>query len=126
MRPAERSSWSCTSRTANGKRSVIYVRDGASGADRPLLDKNALPPNVAIAYDAWSRSGRLWAYATATNGSDWLTWHVRDVATATDLPDVVRWSKYVGVAFNGDDGFYYSGYDAPADGRGESGAPNGL
>ena len=113
-----------TSRAANGKRNVIYVRDGESGPDRPLLDANQLAPNVAVAYVDWSRSGRLMAYATQTNGSDWLTWRVRDVATATDLPDVVRWGKYVDVAFNGNDGFYYSGYDAPADGRGENGAPN--
>jgi prolyl oligopeptidase len=108
--------WS-SSRRVPGKRNVIYVREGASGPDRPLLDTNELPSNVVVAYSAWSRSGRRFAYATETNGSDWLTWHVRDVATATDLPDVVRWGKYVEVAFAGDDGFYYSGYDAPADGR---------
>ncbi|MEA2718718.1 MAG: prolyl oligopeptidase [Candidatus Eremiobacteraeota bacterium] len=108
--------WSM-SRRAAGKRNVVFVRDGALQPDRPLLDANELPPNVTIAYVDWSRSGRLLAYATETNGSDWLTWHVRDVATATDRPDVVRWGKYVDVAFSGDDGFYYSGYDAPrADG----------
>jgi prolyl oligopeptidase len=98
------------------------VREGASGPDRPLLDMNELPPNVVLAYVDWSRSGRFFAYATETNGADWLTWRVRDVATATDLPDVVRWSKYDDVEFAGDDGFYYSGYDAPADGRGIDGS----
>ncbi|HWT06179.1 MAG TPA: prolyl oligopeptidase family serine peptidase, partial [Xanthomonadales bacterium] len=108
--------WSTTRRTA-GTRSVIYVRESASGPDRALLDTNDLASNVVVAYTGWSRSGKLFAYATETNGSDWLTWHVRDVATATDLADVVRWGKYVGVAFAGDGGFYYSGYDAPASGR---------
>jgi prolyl oligopeptidase len=108
--------WS-TSRRSAGKRNVIDVREGASGADRVLFDTNELPPNVVVAYTDWSRSGKLFAYATEINGSDWLTWHVRDVATATDLPDVVRWGKYVDAAFAGDGGFYYSGYDAPPGGR---------
>ena len=117
--------WS-TSRSTGAKRKVIYVREGPSGPDRPLLDANQLPSNVVIAYTDWSHSGRLFAYATETNGSDWLTWHVRDVATATDLPDVVRWSKYVDVAFAGDDGFYYSGYDAPGGASASDGSPNGF
>lgn len=116
--------WSMTRRAA-GKRSVTYVRDGVFQPDRPLLDANELPAGVTVAYQDWSRDGRLFAYATETNGSDWLTWHVRDVATATELPDVVRWSKYVDVAFAGDDGFYYSGYDAPAGGS-ATGAPSGF
>ncbi|HEV3088035.1 MAG TPA: prolyl oligopeptidase family serine peptidase [Candidatus Elarobacter sp.] len=105
------------SRNAPGKRTVIYVRDGALQPDRTLLDKNELPSNVAVANLNWSRSGRLMAYSTQTNGSDWLTWHVRDVATATDLPDILKWGKYSGVSFAGDEGFYYSGYDAPAPGH---------
>jgi prolyl oligopeptidase len=117
--------WSVSRRTP-GKRSVIFVRNGVSEPDRPLLDANELPPTVAVAYVDWSRSGRLMAYATETNGSDWLTYHVRDVATATDRPDVVRWGKYAGVQFDGDDGFYYSGYDAPADGHGSDGAALGA
>ncbi len=108
--------WS-SSRYAGGKRPVTLVRDGALQPDRVLLDENELPPNVAVAQMIWSRSGRLMAYATETNGSDWLTWRVRDVATATDLPDVLRWSRYSLVSFNGDEGLYYSGYDAPAPGH---------
>jgi len=116
--------WS-SSRGEPGKRPVILVRDAALQPDRVLLDENALPANVTVALSEWSRSGRLFAYATETNGSDWLTWRVRDVATATDLPDVIRWSKFGGVAFNGDDGFYYSGYDAPAPGHESDAVPPG-
>ena len=108
--------WS-SSRYAAGKRRVTLVRDGALQPDRVLLDENELPPNVSVAYINWSPSGRLIAYATETNGSDWLTWRVRDVATATDLPDVLRWSKYSFANFNGDEGFYYSGYGAPPAGH---------
>ena len=115
-----------TTRRAPGKRKVTFVRDAVFQPDRVLLDENALPPNVTVAYTGWSRSGRLFAYATETNGSDWLTWHVRDVPTATELADVVRWGRYVGVGFNADEGFYYSGYDAPAGGSATNGERPGL
>ena len=117
--------WTVT-RVVAGKRAVMFVRDAALQPDRVLLDENALPPAEHVAYVDWSRSGNLIAYGTESGGSDWITWHVRDVASATDLPDVVRWSKYVDVAFAGDDGFYYSGYDAPASGVANDGAPNGV
>jgi prolyl oligopeptidase len=107
--------WTSSRRTA-GKRPVILVRDAMLQPDRVLLDENELAASDTVAYTAWSKSGRLFAYGTVTNGSDWVTWHVRDVLSATDRPDVVRWSKYANASFNGDDGFYYPGYDAPASG----------
>jgi prolyl oligopeptidase len=116
--------WS-RSRTEPGKRAVTYVRDAYFQPERVLFDDDALPANVTVAYTVWSTSGRLFAYGTQTNGSDWLTWRVRDVLTGADLPDVLRWSKFVDVSFAGDDGFYYSGYDAPAGGREDDGAPLG-
>jgi prolyl oligopeptidase len=109
-----------------GRRPVTFVRLGTDGPDRPMFDANALPANVTVAYEAWSRSGKLWAYATSTNGSDWLTWHVRDVATGADLPDVVRWGRYVTAFFDGDHGFYYSGYDAPPGGNESDPSPPGV
>ena len=109
-----------------GRRAVTFARLGPDGPDRPLFDTNALPANVTVAYEAWSRSGKLWAYATSTNGSDWLTWRVRDVATGVDLPDVVRWGRYVTASFDEDRGFYYSGYDAPPGGDESDPRPPGA
>ena len=114
-----------SSRRAAGTRPVIFVRDAMLQPDRVLLDENELPRSDTVAYTAWSHSGRLFAYGTETNGSDWVTWHVRDVLTAKDLPDVVRWSKYAGASFNADEGFYYPGYDAPASGS-ERDNPSGF
>jgi prolyl oligopeptidase len=116
--------WTATRRAA-GTRPIILVRDAMLQPDRVLLDENALPASDTVAYTAWSPSGRLFAYGTETNGSDWVTWHVRDVLTASDRPDVVRWSKYAGASFDGDEGFYYPGYDAPASGS-ERDNPSGF
>jgi prolyl oligopeptidase len=108
--------WEVIARRPAGGRQVYSVRQGPTGTERVLLDESVLPATDRIEYVVWSPSSRFMAYATTTSGADWLTWRVRDVATGADLSDVVRWGRYVDVAFNGDRGFYYSGYDAPPDG----------
>jgi prolyl oligopeptidase len=94
---------------------VLYVRDGETGPSRIFLDPNTLAADgtVALAGEEFTHDGRYMAYATEASGSDWQTWHVRDVATDRDLPDVLQWSKFSDAAWIGDTGFYYSAYDAP-------------
>ena len=54
------------------------------------------------------------AYGLATSGSDWNEWHVRDVDTGKDLPDVIKWVKFSGASWTKDGtGFFYSRYDEP-------------
>jgi prolyl oligopeptidase len=99
---------------------VLYVADSPGGAGRVLLDPNALSPDgtVALSEYAVSEDGKLLAYATSDAGSDWLTWRVRRVDTAEDLPDVLRWSKFSSAAWLRDGtGFFYGRFDAPAEGR---------
>ncbi|MFN2291913.1 MAG: prolyl oligopeptidase family serine peptidase [Anaerolineae bacterium] len=99
---------------------VLYVMDSLDREPRVLLDPNDLSEDGTVALTGWSVSpdGRWLAYATSSAGSDWLTWRVRDVDTAEDLPDVVEWSKFSGAAWRGDSsGFYYARYDAPDPGE---------
>jgi prolyl oligopeptidase len=98
--------------------SVVYVADSAKAAPRALLDPNTLSPDGSVAlldYEASPR-GLMLAYELSQGGSDWVTIHVRDVATGKDLPDVIRWVKFSGVAWTEDGkGFFYSRYpEAPA------------
>ena len=59
-------------------------------------------------------NGQYMAYGLQTSGSDWVEWHVKDVATGLDLPDHLKWSKFSGASWTKDDkGFFYSRYDAP-------------
>jgi len=96
---------------------VLYVRDGETGEPRVFLDPNTLAADgtVALAGAAFTRDGSLMAYATQSSGVDWQTWRVKDVATGRDREDVVRWSKFSNATWDGNGGFYYSGYDAPKD-----------
>jgi len=104
---------------------VLYVQEHLEAAPRVLLDPNTLSEDgtVALSNYAVSRDGRYLAYALSKSGSDWLTWRVREVETAQDLPDEIRWSKFSSAAWLPDgSGFFYSRYDEPAEGTDYTGA----
>ncbi|HEY70654.1 MAG TPA: S9 family peptidase [Anaerolineae bacterium] len=99
---------------------VLFVMDSLGEDARVLLDPNALSEDGTVAMSVWSVSpdGQWLAYATSASGSDWMTWHVRDVNTGKDLPDLVEWSKFSDASWRKDSsGFYYSRYEKPDPGK---------
>jgi prolyl oligopeptidase len=102
------------------QQSVLYTTVGLSGTPTLALDPNALSTNGSLAVAGYvaSRDGANLAYGTSPGGSDWTEWHIRDVATGKDLPDVLRWTKYYQPIFAPDGkGLYYSGFPAPPPGE---------
>jgi prolyl oligopeptidase len=100
--------------------SVVYVQDSLKTVARELLDPNLLSPDgsVALLGSQPSPGGLYLAYNLSQCGSDWLTIHVREVATGKDLPDAIRWVKFSGVAWTEDGkGFFYSRYPEPPSGK---------
>jgi prolyl oligopeptidase len=98
---------------------VLLVAESLNAEPRVLLDPNTLSSDgtVALAGSAITDDGKLMAYGTATSGSDWTEWHVRDVDTSKDLPDVIKWVKFSGASWTKDGkGFFYSRYDEPKEG----------
>ncbi len=99
---------------------VVYKTTSPEAEPAVLIDPNTLSPDgtVALGGTSFTDDGRFMAYSLTSSGSDWLEWHVRDVATGIDLPDVVMWSKFSGAAWLKDgSGFFYSRYDAPREGE---------
>jgi len=98
--------------------SVLFVRDGARGAPRQLIDPNTWSADGATALAEWtpSEDGKLLAYAVQDGGTDWRSVKVMDVATGNIRPDELKWLKYTGrVAWTKDgSGFFYSRFPAPA------------
>ncbi len=93
--------------------SVLYVAESLDAAPRPLIDPNQLSKDATISMSDFevSPDGKLVAYSLSDGGTDWDTWHVRDVATGKDLADVLRYTKFTGVTWERDSqGFYYSRY----------------
>src|ERR1700722_2358183 len=98
---------------------VLLVAESLNAEPRILLDPNTLSADgtVALSGTAISDDGKLLAYGTAASGSDWTEWHVRDVDTGKDLPDVIKWVKFSGASWTKDGkGFFYSRYDEPKEG----------
>jgi prolyl oligopeptidase len=98
--------------------SVIYVQKGISGEPRVLLDPNTLSSDgtVAVGDLSVSHDGKYMAYSINKAGSDWTEFYVLDIATGKNLPDKIEWVKFSGASWQGD-GFYYSRYDAPTNGK---------
>jgi prolyl oligopeptidase len=95
---------------------VLLVADSLNAEPRVLLDPNTLSSDgtVALVGTAITDDGKLMAYGTSASGSDWQEWHVRDVDTGKDLPDLIKWVKFSGASWSKDGkGFYYSRYDEP-------------
>ena len=98
---------------------VLYVRRGGE-APRVLLDPNTLSKDGTTAISTFhiSRDGRHLAYSIAKAGSDWIVWHIRDVATGQDLSETIDWSKFSGAEWDArGEGFYYGRFPAPATGN---------
>ncbi len=70
---------------------------------------------VSIADFKLSPDGSLLAYGLSDGGSDWKTWHIREVATGHDTADVLVGTKFTPVSWSRDGrGFYYSRYPQQA------------
>src|SRR5690606_22850135 len=86
-----------------------FYQKSAQAEPSLLLDPNALSEDgtVAIAGFGFDHAGRYLAYGLSQAGSDWRTFHVRDLTTGEDLADEVKWMKSGAVAWREDgSGFY--------------------
>ena len=96
--------------------SVVYVREGAAGPERVLLDPNELSPDgtVALTATSFTRDGSLMAYTLSKSGSDRQEILVRDVASGRDLPDRLLWAKFTTLSWTPDKkGFFYTRFPEP-------------
>lgn len=95
---------------------VIYVVDKPGAEPRILLDPNKLSKDGTVALTAtdYDNSGNRMLYAVAASGSDWLEWHMLDVATGKEIGDPVKWGKFGVGTINADGtGFYYLRFPEP-------------
>ena len=98
--------------------SVLYTMDQLDGEQRVFLDPNTLSDDGTVALKAlsFSKDGRYAAYAISRSGSDWMEIYVKDVETGRLLDDHILWCKFSGPHWM-KDGFFYSAYDAPEEGK---------
>ena len=96
--------------------SVLWVREGAEGAARVLINPNEWAKDGATALAEWTPSadGRHLLYAVQDGGTDWRTLRVVEVASGRVLEDEIRWVKFSALAWLKDgSGFFYSRFPEP-------------
>ncbi|MCU7695057.1 prolyl oligopeptidase family protein [Haoranjiania flava] len=97
--------------------SVVYYQQGLTGEAKVLIDPNKLSQDgtVALQGTSFSQNQKYFAYSVSASGSDWQEIYVKDMATGALLKDKLEYVKFTGMAWLGDEGFFYSGYTKPAD-----------
>lgn len=97
---------------------VIYYQKGLEGKPEVFLDPNTMSADgtAAVSLLGTSKNKKYMAYAINKAGSDWQEIYVMEIATKKVLNDKLEWVKFSGAAWKGD-GFYYSCYDKPVEGK---------
>jgi len=98
--------------------SVYYIQKSLEGTPAVLIDPNKFSADGTNQLGAFalSKDGKYLTYGISQGGSDWRELRVMEVASKNPLPDVVNWVKVSGIAWQ-KNGFYYSRYDAPKQGK---------
>ncbi len=97
--------------------SVLYAQKGIDASPELLLDPNTLSTDGTVALQNYklSKTLKYFAYTVSASGSDWQEIYVMDFHSKQLVADKLEYVKFTEIAWNGDDGFYYSGYDRPKD-----------
>ncbi|HKE86445.1 MAG TPA: prolyl oligopeptidase family serine peptidase [Vicinamibacterales bacterium] len=98
------------------KQAPVFVRASADASSELVIDPNMISEDGSVAMQEWQPSpdGKLFAYGLSEGGADWRTIRVRDIATAKDLSDEVRWMRFSEISWTKDSkGFFYSRYPEP-------------
>jgi prolyl oligopeptidase len=99
--------------------SVLYRQKGLDGKPEVFLDPNTLSKDGTVAMSGltFSKNNKYCAYLISTAGSDWQTAVIMNVETKQQILDRVNWIKFSGLSWKGDEGFYYSRYPKPEEGK---------
>ncbi len=99
-------------RDAKQEKSVVWWKEGKTGAPKVLIDPNAWSADGSVSLGSWEEShdGRHLAYLKKEHNSDEATLYVMEVATGkVSTTDVIEGTKYAGISWNPrGDGFYYT------------------
>ncbi|TPD65347.1 prolyl oligopeptidase family serine peptidase [Flavobacterium microcysteis] len=94
--------------------SVLYRKD-MSGKEELFLDPNTFSADgtTSLSSVEFSKDGSLVAYSISEAGSDWNKIIIMDAVSKKKLETELVDVKFSGIAWIGNEGFYYSSYDKP-------------
>jgi prolyl oligopeptidase len=95
--------------------SVLYRKKTLDGDAEVFLDPNTFSEDATtgLAGIYFTKDGSLATYLITEGGSDWRKAIVIRTADKTVVEDTLRDIKFSGIAWKGNEGFYYSSYDKP-------------
>jgi prolyl oligopeptidase len=95
--------------------SVIYRKKGEDGEAEIFLDPNKFREDgtISLAGLNFSKDGSLAVYRISKGGADWTDAIVMKTADKSIVEDTLKNIKFSGIAWKGNEGFYYSTYDKP-------------
>ena len=93
----------------------VYYRQKEGGEPEVFLDPNGFSSDGSISLGemGFSSDGSLVAYSISEGGSDWRKIITMDALSKKIIGDTLDNIKFSGIAWQGNEGFYYSGYDKP-------------
>ncbi|MCA5006610.1 prolyl oligopeptidase family serine peptidase [Sphingobacterium bovistauri] len=96
---------------------VLYRKKGENGTEEVFLDPNKFSADgtTSLAGINFSKDGSLVAYQLSEGGSDWRKVVVLNANDKSIVGDTLIDVKFSGLAWRGNEGFYYSSYDRPKD-----------
>jgi len=103
--------------------SVLYRKASEDAEPEVFLDPNTFKEDgtISLGGSAFSDDGSIFTYLISEGGSDWRKAITIDVETKEQVEDTLRNIKFSGVSWKGNEGFYYTRYEKPAEGEELSG-----
>lgn len=104
--------------TGKQNQSVLYIRKGYEGAQTVLLNPNTFSADGTSSLSVFSVSNdhKYAAYGVSKAGSDWNEFYVIDLPSGTKRKDKLEQIKFSGAAWY-KDGFFYSRFEKPEEGK---------
>ena len=94
---------------------VLYRQNLDGGEEEIFLDPNTFKDDgtISLAGTSFTKDGTLIGYMISEGGSDWRKAIIMNTETKEIVGDTLKDIKFSGLAWQGNDGFYYSSYDKP-------------
>ena len=116
--PFKEGGWTYFYKNDGLQNQYVLYRQKEGGEPEVFLDPNTFSKDgtTSLAGISFTRDGSLAAYLISEGGSDWRKVIVIETENKSIIEDTLVNVKFSGIAWQGNEGFYYSSYDKPSEG----------
>lgn len=116
--PFKEGAWTYFYKNDGLQNQYVLYRQKEGGEPEVFLDPNTFSKDgtTSLAGISFTRDGSLAAYLISEGGSDWRKVIVIETENKSIIEDTLVNVKFSGIAWQGNEGFYYSSYDKPSEG----------